>query len=58
MKTTWSNGRHSYRGKLNSRSQRKSSKIYKGISINYQELEKALIRIKQDYGFHASSKTV
>lgn len=58
MKTTWSNGRHSYRGKLNSRSQRKSSKIYKGISINYQELEQALIRIKQEYGFHASSKAI
>lgn len=58
MNTKWSNGRHNYFGKYNSRSQRKSSKIYKGISINYQELEQALIRIKQEYGFHASSKAI
>ncbi len=58
MNTKWSNGRHNYHGLRNSRSQRKSSKIYKGISINYQELEQALIRIKQEYGFHASSKDI
>jgi len=49
MNTTWSTGRHSYRGKTNSRSQRKASKIYKGIKVDTKELEKTLIRLSKEY---------
>jgi len=58
MKTKWSNGRHNYHGKTNSRSQRKVSKIYKGIVVNTKELEEALSRISQEYGIHPSGKMV
>lgn len=58
MNTKWSNGRHNYRGKTNSRSQRKVSKIYKGIVVNTKELEEALSRISNEYGVHPSSQAV
>lgn len=55
MNTTWSTGRHSYRGIRNSRSQRKSSKIYKGIRIDTKELEEALTRIANEYGLRTNA---
>lgn len=58
MNTKWSNGRHNYFGKYNSRSQRKVSKIYKGIVVNTKELEEALSRISNGYGVHPSSQAV
>lgn len=41
MNMTHTNGRHAYKGILNSRSQRNRSKIYKGIKINFKKLQKA-----------------
>lgn len=38
---THTNGRHAYRGLLNSRSKRQRSKLYKGVKINFKKLEKA-----------------
>ena len=58
MNTKWSNGRHNYHGLRNSRSQRKASKIYKGIVVNTKELEEALSRISREYGIHPSGKMV
>lgn len=49
MNTKFTNGKHSYFGKLNSRSQRKASKIYKGIKVDTKELEEALIRLSKEY---------
>lgn len=55
MNQTWSNGKHNYHGKTNSRSQRKQSKIYQGIKVDTKELEIALSRISQEYGLRPSN---
>jgi hypothetical protein len=56
MNTRFTNGRHNYLGKFNSRSQRMQSKIYKGI--NTKELESILTQLSQEYGLQSSSKLV
>jgi len=55
MNLKFTNGRHSYRGLRNSRSQRKASKIYKGIRVDTKELEEALTRIAKEYGIRTNA---
>lgn len=40
MNTTFTNGRHAYFGKYNSRHQRQKSKICKGLKIDFKKLRK------------------
>lgn len=37
----WTGGKHNYYGKYNSSSKRKMSKIYRGLKVNFRELNKA-----------------
>lgn len=49
MNTTHTNGRHAYRGLLNSRSKRQRSKLYKGLKINFKKLEKAFKQLDEQH---------
>jgi hypothetical protein len=48
MNTSFTNGRHSYNGKYNSRSQRGISKITKGMKINSKKLFDAFKKIENE----------
>lgn len=48
MNMTHTNGRHAYKGILNSRSQRNRSKIYKGLNINLWKVNKAFRKLDAD----------
>lgn len=44
----FTNGRHPYHGKYNSSGQRKRSKLYKGVKVNFRELGRAFEAIEQE----------
>lgn len=44
----FTNGRHAYRGRLNSSGQRKASKIYKGIKCKKGKLQEAFKKLEKE----------
>lgn len=53
----WTGGKHNYYGKYNSSSKRKMSKIYRGLKVNFRELNKAfnVLEEKKEYKTHIVS---
>lgn len=47
----FSNGKHQYKGKLNSASQRKMSKIYKGLKFQKKELGDAFRKLEEEKNY-------
>lgn len=50
MNMTFTTGRHSYYGKFNGRAQRKRSKVYAGIKVNFKKLSDAFKKIEYEQG--------